>query len=291
VISVSCVDLAVKVGDHLLIDGLDLDVRPGRFVGVVGPNGSGKSTLLKTIYRVTSPARGAVLLDGRNCHALAPRQVAQQLAVVAQETPTELELTVHEVVMLGRLPHQGVLARDSETDRDAVADAMRRTSIVELANRSWQTLSGGERQRVVLARALAQRPGVLILDEPTNHLDVRHQLELLTLARELGVTTIAALHDLNLASEFCDEVIVVNHGAIVAAGPPAEVFTSRVLEDVFDVQIDRIFHPRTGALRLLFSRNTQPGATPCNTEHRQSDSPSLQLLSSQPLHAEATRAT
>ncbi|WP_395153901.1 ABC transporter ATP-binding protein [Ilumatobacter sp.] len=253
--------LGVLVGERLLIDGLDLSVDTGRFVGLVGPNGSGKSTLLKSIYRVLAPIRGVVSLDERDIASFSARAVAREIAVVAQEVPTDLEFTVHEIVMLGRLPHQRSLARPTSADDRLVDDALDQVDIAHLSDRSWQTLSGGEKQRVLLARALAQQGNIIILDEPTNHLDIRHQLELLTLTKSLGTTTIAALHDLNLAAEFCDEVVVLDNGAIVAHGTPDDVFVDDVITPVFGVTTDRVVHPRTGAIRLLFSTL----AAPCTT--------------------------
>ncbi len=245
--------LAVRIGGRLLIDGLDLDVGPGRFVGLVGPNGSGKSTLLKAIYRVLRPERGEVSVGGRPAATMSTKAFARSLAVVAQEAPTDIALSVAEMVLLGRIPHQGALRGTSAADRTAATAALATVGAAELADRAWSTLSGGEKQRVLLARALAQDGALLVLDEPTNHLDVRHQFELLRLVRELGVTTLAALHDFNLAAEFCDEVVVVQDGAVVAVGRPQDVLVDEIVHPVFGVHVDHVFNPRTGALRLLLS--------------------------------------
>lgn len=245
--------LAVRVGGRLLIDGLSLDVRPGRFVGLVGPNGSGKSSLLKAIYRVLRPERGEVRVGDVPAQSLSAKAFARTLAVVAQEAPVEVELSVIDMVLLGRIPYQRAFGGTSSEDRAAAVAALTTVGAVDLADRSWPTLSGGEKQRVLLARALAQDGQVLVLDEPTNHLDVRHQFGLLRLVRRLGVTTLAALHDFNLAAEFCDEVVVLQAGTVVAAGPPAEVFVDEVVHPVFGVHVDQVRHPRTGALRLLLS--------------------------------------
>lgn len=246
-------DLAVPVGGRLLIDGVSIDVGPGRFVGLLGPNGSGKSSLLKAIYRVLRPVRGTVSIGEESAMPMSAKQFARTLAVVAQEAPVDVDLSVTDMVMLGRIPYQGTLRSTSNTDRAAVAAALATVNAAELADRDWPTLSGGEKQRVLLARALAQDGQVLVLDEPTNHLDVRHQFDLLRLVRGLGVTTLAALHDFNLAAEFCDEVVVVQNGAVVAAGRPHEVLVDEVLHPVFGVHVDHVRHPRTGALRLLLS--------------------------------------
>jgi iron complex transport system ATP-binding protein len=245
--------LAVRVGGRLLIDDLTVDVRPGRIVGLLGPNGCGKSSLLKAIYRVLRPERGTVSVGGAPAAAMTSKEFARALAVVAQEAPADVELSVAEMVSLGRIPYQNALSGTSSADRSAVADALATVDAGALADRSWPTLSGGEKQRVLLARALAQDGRVLVLDEPTNHLDVRHQYRLLRLIRRLGVTTLAALHDFNLAVEFCDEVVVMQAGRVVAAGCPADVLTDEIVHPVFGVHIDQVRHPRTGALRLLLS--------------------------------------
>lgn len=258
--------LALRVGGRVLIDGLSLDVGPGRFVGLVGPNGSGKSSLLKAIYRVLRPERGEVSVGGVPAESMSSKAFARTLAVVAQEAPVDVELSVIDMVLLGRIPYQGALSGTSSPDRAAAVAALSTVGAVELADRAWPTLSGGEKQRALLARALAQDGQILVLDEPTNHLDVRHQFELLRLVRRLGVTTLAALHDFNLAAEFCDEVVVLQAGAVVAAGRPADVLVDEVVHPVFGVHVDQVYHPRTGVLRLLLSspEDTPDAGIPVN---------------------------
>lgn len=246
-------ELRVQVGGRMIIDGLDITVGSGRMVGLIGPNGSGKSTLIKTVSRAVRSQAGQVLLDGADMGPMNAGTVARHLAVVAQESPTEIEMTLFEMVMLGRLPHQRAFGGASSTDIEIARNAMAAAGVAHLGGRDWQTLSGGEKQRALLARALTQQTSVLILDEPTNHLDIRHQLELLHTVRQLGVTTLAALHDLNLAASFCDDIIVLQDGAVVAAGPPETVLTNEVLAPVFGVHADPVVHPRTGERQLVFS--------------------------------------
>jgi len=246
-------ELRVRIGGNDLIEGLTLEIPMGRFVGLVGPNGSGKSTLIKAIARFTRPTSGAVMLDGVDHSCLSHRSIARSVAVVAQEPPNEVELTVFEMVMLGRLPHQRQLAGASPTDESIVASALARVATSHLADRPWSTLSGGEKQRCLLARALAQQTPLLLLDEPTNHLDIRHQFGVLELARQQAVTTVAALHDLDLARRFCDEVIVLHHGAVVAHGLPSDVLVDDVLVPTFGVRAATVTHPTTGEAHLLLS--------------------------------------
>ncbi|MDX8150813.1 ABC transporter ATP-binding protein [Patulibacter brassicae] len=229
-------DVRWSAGGRLILDGVALDVAPGGTLGLLGPNGSGKSSLLRLLAGVRRAAGGAILLDGDDLAGLPRRRVAQRLALVEQHAETELDLTVLEVVRLGRIPHRRPWSGVGAEDDCAVAEAIARTGLQERLHQRWSTLSGGERQRVQIARALAQEPRELLLDEPTNHLDVHHQLDLLTLVAELPLTSVVALHDLNLAAMFCDRLVVLDAGRVVAAGTPAAVLTPRLIADVYRVR-------------------------------------------------------
>ncbi|MGW0758002.1 ABC transporter ATP-binding protein [Streptomyces sp. NPDC002814] len=242
-------DVSVAAGAVRLVDDLRLSVDSGAFVGLVGPNGSGKSTLLRCVYRALRPSGGAVRLDGDDVHAMDPRAVARVLAALPQESSSEFDFTVAEVVGMGRLPHHG---RTAAEDRAICAEAMDRTGVTQLTGRGFLSLSGGEKQRVLIARALAQQPRVLVLDEPTNHLDIAHQLDVLSLVRASGLTALAALHDLNLAAAHCDLLYVIQDGRIVASGVPHHVLRPALLAEVFGVRAHPVRHPETGAVQLLF---------------------------------------
>lgn len=228
--------VTVTLGGRDVVMDASASVASGHVVGLLGPNGSGKSTLLRTLYRAVVPRLGAVRVDGADVSALSGRRTAQTVAVMLQDPATDFDLSVEETVMLGRAPHQATFGRDTAADLRIVEDAMSRTEVTGLADRMVATLSGGQRQRVMLARALAQQAPVLVLDEPSNHLDISHQHELMSTVRGLGGTVIAALHDLNLAAQYCDSVIVLAAGRVVAAGPPAEVFTADLIRDTFRVE-------------------------------------------------------
>ncbi|GAA4708366.1 ABC transporter ATP-binding protein [Promicromonospora umidemergens] len=230
-------DVTVSLGGRDVVQQASLTVEPGSVVGLVGPNGSGKSSLLRTLYRAVRPRQGTVRIDGQDVQHLTGRRAARAVAVMLQDPPTDFDLSVEETVLLGRVPHHAAFGRDTPEDLDVVADAMRRTGITDLADRMVATLSGGQRQRVMLARALAQQSPVLVLDEPSNHLDISHQHELMTTVRSLGRTVLAALHDLNLAAQYCDRVVVLDGGRIVAAGPPALVLTPDLIRTTFDVDV------------------------------------------------------
>ena len=245
-------DVGFRIDGHVLLAGVAVDVPSGSMVGLVGPNGSGKSTLLRLLYRALAPQDGMAWLGGEPLWALAPRDAARLLAAVPQDQPGEFDLTVEDLVRLGRLPHQKMLVGDGPADRRIVAEALAATGLTGLGHRSLAQLSGGERQRAVIARALAQRPEVLLLDEPTNHLDVRYQHELLALVRRLGLTTLVALHDLNLAAAYCDTVVVLRGGEVLAAGPVDEVLTPATVEAAFGIPVTVVAHPVTGRPQLLF---------------------------------------
>ena len=252
-LSLSLSGVTVAVGSVEICSEVSLEVEAGRVVGIIGPNGSGKTTLLRAVYRVLRPRLGRVVVGEDDLWDLRPSEAARRIAVVVQEPRSDFEFTVREVVAMGRSPHQSAFARESDDDRQRVEDALARVSIAELAARSFSTLSGGEKQRALIARALVQEARVLILDEPTNHLDIRYQLEVLELIRGVGVTTLMSIHDVNLAAEFCEYIVVLHGGRIQAAGPVETVLLPEVLEPVFGVRVERI--ARAGGQSLYWFRS------------------------------------
>lgn len=252
-IDVRTVGVGWDVGGRAIVDSVTTALRPGTITAIVGPNGSGKTTLLHLIGGIRRPARGSIRYDGRDLAGLGNRARAREVALVEQHPDTALDLTVREVVALGRIPHAGRWPGSPDPGRDAVEDAMRVSDIVQLADRGWAGLSGGERQRTQLARALAQRPRLLLLDEPTNHLDLRHQLELLETVTKLGLTTVAVLHDLDLAAAFCPRLLVMADGRVVADGDTDDILDSRLVADVFGV---RATVTRSDRIRVAWSGTT-----------------------------------
>jgi iron complex transport system ATP-binding protein len=247
-----------RIDDTHLLDAVDLEVPSGSMVGLVGPNGSGKSTLLRLLYRALAPQVGTAWLDADALWDLPAGRAAQLVGAVPQEQPGDFDLTVEDLVSLGRFPHQRAMARVSRDDRAIVAAALGSVGLAGLEHRRLDQLSGGERQRAVVARALAQQPAALLLDEPTNHLDVRYQHDLLLLIRQLGLSTLVALHDLNLAGAYCDHVVVLATGQVVAAGPVATVLVPEVIEPAFGVAVTTVTHPGTGRPQLLFQPVEEP---------------------------------
>ncbi|WP_375000736.1 ABC transporter ATP-binding protein [Aeromicrobium sp. CTD01-1L150] len=240
------------VKGRVIVDDVSLVCEPGTVTGLLGPNGSGKTSLLHTMAGLRRPDAGQVLVGDVDVHTLSSRGRARRIAVLEQQATTQLDLTVRQVVELGRIPHRGRWpARRSEGAAE-LDEALRVGRITQLADRSWPTLSGGERQRVQLARAMAQEPQVLVLDEPTNHLDLGHQIDFLQTVRGLGLTTVAALHDLDLAAAFCDRLVVLDAGRVVANGPAQEVLTPELVDRVYGVEASVGPHDPSGRLHVVW---------------------------------------
>jgi len=243
-------------GGQIIVDGVSVSVASGSVTGLLGPNGAGKSSLLRLLAGVTSPDAGVVLADGADVHRLPRRERARAMALLEQETHPSVPLTVRDVVLLGRIPHRAAFslprAGDDATDEAIALESLATVGLTGFERRDFATLSGGERQRVQVARALAQQPRLLLLDEPTNHLDVAAQLSLLSLVRGLGLTTVAALHDLNLAASWCDHVVVLDAGRVVAHGEPREVLTPALIAQVYGVHAHVLEHPGTGRPLIAF---------------------------------------
>ena len=240
----------LRIKGRDILSDIDLSLHPGEMLGLIGPNGSGKSSLLNVMAGLLAPDRGQVRLADRPMGRLRRRQIAQQLALVAQSADTGDRITVREAVELGRTPWLGPLRPWNAGDDGTVRAALCAVGMERMAARDWNSLSGGERQRVHIARALAQEPQILLLDEPTNHLDIQHQLGILKLIAALPVTTVIALHDMDHALR-CDRVMVLQAGRCVALGPPLQILTTDLIRRIFAVHADLIAHP--GADRPVFA--------------------------------------
>jgi iron complex transport system ATP-binding protein len=241
--------VSVALGGATVLDSVSTGVAEGQFVGLVGPNGAGKTTLLRAINGALAPDEGRVRVAGRTVADLDSRATSRLVATVPQSTGVSFDFPVRHVVAMGRTPHVGRFGTRTATDREAVEGAMERTAVVDLADRPVTEVSGGERQRVFLARALAQDTPVLLLDEPTSDLDVNHQVRTLDLVADLvdgGRTAVAAIHDLDLAARYCDELRLLHRGAIRAAGPPEAVLTDATVEAAFEARARVTRHPVTG---------------------------------------------
>jgi iron complex transport system ATP-binding protein len=249
--------VSFRYGEQWVLRGIDFDVAKGDFLGVIGPNGSGKTTLLRVIDGILAPQEGAVSLEGTEIGKLRREDLARSVAVVPQYSALAFPFSVEEVVLMGRAPHLGRWRFEGDEDHRIAHEAMEMTDTLGLAARDMESLSGGERQRVLIARALAQEPRLMLLDEPTAFLDIRHQVDFFdrirSLNRDRGLTVIAVTHDINLAAHYCDRIILLKNGRIEAAGPVGAVITEEHIRETYgtEVLVDR--HPRTGSPRITLT--------------------------------------
>lgn len=252
-LSVQGVSWSTRCSGKTILHPTSFELPSGRVLGIVGSNGAGKTTLLRLLYRFHRPTTGQVLLDGQDIWSMAPRRVARKMAVVLQELPTDFALTVREIVALGRVPYRsGFGGNEGARDNEMIEATLARLQLLSFADRHLDELSGGERQRVMVARALAQEPRVLILDEPTNHLDIRQQIEVVKLIRDLPLTIITTLHELNVAAGLCDDILLLKAGRTTGFGPPAAVLSEAALSDAFDVTARREHLVPSGTDHLTF---------------------------------------
>ncbi|MEV4506764.1 ABC transporter ATP-binding protein [Streptomyces klenkii] len=242
--------LTLGYGGTVVVDGIDLALPGGAVTAVVGPNACGKSTLLRGMARLLSPTAGTVTLDGSDIHRMPARALARRMGLLPQQAVAPDGITVEALVRLGRYPHQRMLTPWSKADQAAVEEALARTGTAALRDRAVDELSGGQRQRAWIALALAQDTPLLLLDEPTTFLDLRHQLDVLDLVEELnaeaGRTVVMVLHDLGQAARYADHLVVMCDGRPAAAGPPADVLTAGLVEEVFRVECRVVPDPETG---------------------------------------------
>ena len=251
--NICATDIKMEIGNNEILKGVSIDSKNREFIGIIGPNGSGKSTLLKCIYRILKPNNGCIMLGEEDISKMSVKESAKKLAVVAQHNYYNFDFSVGEVVLMGRSPHKKSLEPDNSEDYDIVNESLEKVGMLGFKNRSFSTLSGGEQQRVILARALAQQTPCLILDEPTNHLDIKYQLSLLNIVKSLNLTIISAIHDLNIASMYCDRLFVMKNGRIVGMGTPQEVLTKEFIKEIYDIDVEIVYDSK-GDLHLLYSR-------------------------------------
>ncbi|HNX39932.1 MAG TPA: ABC transporter ATP-binding protein [Methanothrix sp.] len=236
-VNITIKNLTFSYNSHRILDGLNISIESSEVVSLVGPNGSGKTTLLKCMDRILRP-KGSILLDGREMESLSRQDVARQIGYVPQSSSTPLATTVFDTVLMGRRPHIGW--RVGQTDLDRVAEVLERLHLEDLAMRDFSQLSGGQKQKVLIARALAQEPAVLLLDEPTSNLDMLHQLEVMetvsSLVREKGISAVMAIHDLNLASRFSDRLVMLKDGSVFAEGEPGALLSEENISRVYGIE-------------------------------------------------------
>ncbi len=241
-----------QVGEQRILDNLSFEVRRNEFIGFIGPNGAGKSSLLRCLYGKNQIDSGTLNFNQRAISEYSRRELAQQVAVLIQEPPTQFEMSVFEVVAMGLIPNRPLFSFSNLEDKQTITNALEKVELLSKSQNAFNTLSGGEKQRVMVARAIVQAPKVLILDEPTNHLDIQHQIEVLQLAKEMNITVLLSIHDLNMAAAFCDRLILMKDGRIITSGPPDSVLTQQNLEYVFSIRAQVDSHPFHCGKRITY---------------------------------------
>jgi len=245
-------DLSAGYGHRRVLDQISLKASEGEVVGIIGPNGSGKTTLLKTITKVLEPISGTVLIDGTNVNEMQSKEIAKKVAVVSQVISINFEFTVEDIVLMGRTPY--IKGSETVEDINIVRDAMEKTNTLFLKDRLITQLSGGELQRVIIARAFAQNPKILLLDEPTSHLDITNQIDILNLVKNAsrkGMVVVAVIHDLNLAAYYCDKICLLQDGKLISVGTPEQVLTSSNIERAFNITVKVIPNEITNSLYVI----------------------------------------
>lgn len=245
-------NLSMCIDKKQILKDISFSVKKGSFVGIIGPNGSGKSTLLKNIYRLYKPSSGHILLDNKELSKMKHKECAREMAVFAQEHNSYFDFTVQEIVKMGRYPYKSMFDSYSKEDDEMVKKVLKQAHMEQYADRNFSELSGGEKQRTLIARALVQNTDFLILDEPTNHLDIGYQIQLMDIVKHMNVTTLAAIHDMNIAAMYCDYLIVMKEGTIVNSGTVEEVITPQMLKEVFGVNAYVGVNPINNKLQISY---------------------------------------
>lgn len=255
--------ITLGYGKRTVLRDITIEARPGEMLGIIGPNGSGKTTLIRGITRLLQPSSGRIFLDGKDIADMNRQDLARLVAVVPQNPVLPELFTALEVVLMGRTPHLGLLRYESEEDLLIVEKALKATGTIELADRRISELSGGERQRLTVARALAQEPKIILMDEPTANLDINYQVETLMLARQLcreqGLTVVTTLHDLNLAAQYCERLVMLSNGRVFSHGAPWEVINARAIKEVYGAEVFIYPHPVNGAPVTLIMPESHGG--------------------------------
>jgi len=256
--------VALGYDHHPVLQDITFKALPGQLVGLIGPNGSGKSTIIKALSRLIRPASGEVLVDGRNIAGIPRRELACLVGVVPQLPLLPSTFTAFEIVLMGRNPHLGLFQSESKKDWDITREAMEKTGTIPLANRHVNELSGGEIQSLLIARVLVQETSAVLLDEPTANLDISRQMDMLdlikNLCREKSLTALAALHDLNLAAQYCDRLLLIDDTGLYAQGTPEEVITDANIKQVYGISNCVFKHPANGLPTVLLSVDREKAA-------------------------------
>lgn len=242
-------DLTIKYDAMIALNKLNLKLEKGKFYCIIGPNGAGKSTLLKSITKNLDNSRDSIFIDGIDIRDLKIKELAKKISVVPQETSIDFDLLGEEIVLMGRIPHLKRLEKEGPRDLEIVKNSMKKTNTLHLKNRSITKMSGGEKQRIIVARALAQEANIMLLDEPVSQLDLHNQIEIMNIVRELvdkeGLTALCVLHDINLAVNYSDEIIIMKEGRLISKGLPEDVINQENIEETYGIKVNIINNPVT----------------------------------------------
>ena len=254
---ISIENISAGYDTELVLQKVSMTAEPGQFIGLIGPNGSGKTTLLRVISGILPPKAGQILLQGTKLEKISRRKLAQTVACLSQDLALDLSFTVREITLMGRSPHLSKIGRETAKDFEIAKRAMQLADVLHLADRLITEISGGERQRAFIAMCLAQDPKVLLLDEPTSHLDIAHQLSALDLIgklnRQTNMTVIAVFHDLNLAAEYCDKLLVLNRGRVEDFGSPEDVLTADMILKVYGAKVQTLRNPLSNKPHIVLT--------------------------------------
>lgn len=248
-------DLHYNINEDSILEGVNIEVEKGEFVGLIGPNGSGKSTLLKNIYKVYKPTKGNIFIDSTGISKLSNKELARKMAVMVQENNLEFDIKVLDMVLLGRYSHKKLLESNNNNDYEVAENSLKEVGLLGYEERSFFSLSGGEKQRVLIARALTQEAEFIVLDEPTNHLDIRYQFQIMNILKKQNITVFSSIHDLNIAAFYCDKIFAINNGKIVHNGTPEKVLNKKLIKELFGVEAEIGINSKTKKINISYIPN------------------------------------
>jgi iron complex transport system ATP-binding protein len=245
-------NLNFEIDNIKILNNINLNIKKGEFVGIIGPNGCGKSTLLKNIYNILTPTNGKIFIDDTLINNFSSKELARKISTLTQHSGGDFDFSILDIILMGRYAHSSMFSSTNKKDLLIAKKALDKVGLSHFKHRSFLSLSGGEQQRVMIARAIAGENDFFILDEPTNHLDIRYQLEIMDIMKSLDITMFSAIHDMNIASTYCDKLILLNQGKIISIGTPREVLTKENFKDIFGVEVYLSTNPFTNKLAINY---------------------------------------
>ena len=245
-------NLSFEIDNTKILKDISFNIKKGEFVGIIGPNGCGKSTLLKNIYSLLTPTKGNISIDETPINCFSSKELAKKISTLTQHSGGDFDFSIIDIVLMGRYAHSSMFSSTSKKDIEIAKEALAKVGLSHFENRSFLSLSGGEQQRVMIARAISGKNDFFILDEPTNHLDIRYQLEIMDIMKSLDITMFSAIHDMNIAATYCDKLILLEEGRIIAMGTPFEVLSKENFKDVFGVEVYLSTNPYTDKLSINY---------------------------------------